>query len=155
MENILVLGSRCRDGEPGSLLASRLERALSLIDDAPSSTQIVVSGLDEAPAMRSWLVSHGVPASRIVLEPRATSTNENLENATALLPETTRWIVVTSDFHSLRTRMWAHHLGIPVRVVTARTPSPVRLKQNVREVGAVVHSGARILWRKVRSFLVC
>ena len=105
--------------------------------------------------MRSWLVSHGVPTSRIVLEPRATSTNENLENATALLPETTRWIVVTSDFHSLRTRMWAHHLGIPVRVVTARTPSPVRLKQNVREVGAVVHSGARILWRKVRSFMVC
>lgn len=138
---ILILGSR-----PGPILESRLVRALPLID-APSLT--VVSGRGEAGFMARWLVAHGVPADLVLEEPDATSTNENLENAQALLPDTVVWTVVTSEFHLWRTRLWAWHLGIPIEVVTARTPVRDRPLMLLRESVALPHSALRIAWRRL------
>lgn len=145
---VLVLGSRTRGDRPGAILASRLERALPLIDAAGLA---VVSGAGEAGVMAEWLVDHGVDAATIREEPEATSTNENLEKAHALLPDTRCWTVVTSDFHVWRTRLWAWHLGIPVRVVSARTPTPRRVKMYLRECFALPHSTLRVLWRRWRA----
>ena len=138
---ILILGSR-----PGPILESRLVRALPLID-APSLT--VVSGRGEAGLMARWLVAQGVPADLVLEEPDATSTNENLENAQALLPDTVVWTVVTSEFHLWRTRLWAWHLGIPITVVTAHTPLSVRTQMFLRECLALPHSTLRVLWRRI------
>lgn len=154
MDNILVLGSRVHDGRPAPVLESRLQRAL-LLYDARQRTRhtphIVVSGFREAGAMASWLVERGVDPAAILIEPDATSTNENLENAHRLLPDTTRWLVATSDFHVARTRMWAWHLGIPVRVFGAKTPPSRRAKHYLREGVVFPYSLSRVVWRRWRA----
>lgn len=148
MNPILVLGANTRNGRPSRVLAARLRHALPLIDAAEAA---VLSGAGEAGVMRDWLVEHGADEAKLRLEDQATSTNENLENSHALLPETRQWTVVTSDFHVLRTRLWARHLNIPVQVVGARTPSSARLKMYLRECFALPHSVLRVAWRKLRG----
>lgn len=147
---ILILGARTLHGYPSRILVDRLRAALPLIDAAPGP--VVVSGDGEAAAMARWLIEHGVEEGRIVKEPRARSTNENLENAHALHPEVARWTVVTSDFHAWRTRLWAWHLGIPVEVVGARTRRRDLLVAGLREALALPHSALRILWRRVVGY---
>lgn len=142
---ILILGSR-----PGPILETRLVRALPLIG---STVPTVVSGRGEAGVMARWLVSRGVPSELVLEEPDATSTNENLENARALLPDTERWTVVTSEFHLWRTRLWAWHLGIPVEVIAARTPVRDRPLMLLRESVALPHSALRIAWRRLKRRL--
>ena len=130
---LLVLGSRVTHGYPGAMLRSRLDKALALY----SGQQIIVSGRGEA-------------AERVVVEPEATSTNENLENAHRLAPDAVLH-VVTNDFHILRTALWAWHLGIAVQLHPARTPWRLMPRNYLREVLATPHSAARIVWRRMRG----
>lgn len=149
---ILVLGARTRHGRPSRVLEDRLRKALPLLDAAPDPVPapIVVSGHGEARAMADWLVGHGVDKHAILQEPRARSTNENLENARSMLPDTRKWTVVTSDFHVWRTRLWAWHLGIPADVVGARTAWPGIVGAVLRECLALPHSALRIAWRRAQ-----
>ncbi|QYH20462.1 YdcF family protein [Corynebacterium aquatimens] len=133
------------------MLASRLSTAAShqLAHPGP----IVVTGRGEAEPMAAWLVEHGVEPEGIVVEPAATSTNENLERARALFPDAPRLTVVTNRFHVPRTRIWARHLGIPIDVVAAPMPAGrplMNLKQYAREISAVPHSLARVAWRRAK-----
>ncbi|MFP7365018.1 YdcF family protein [Corynebacterium callunae] len=148
MNPILVLGSRVEDGQVTTLLATRLDKAIELVSQHPE-TPIVVSGKGESGPMAQYLRARGV--RKVIEEDAATSTNENLENAQALLPKTTRWTVVSSDFHAWRTYLWAWHLGIRITVVTAKTPLPARLRMLARECVALPHSTTRVLWRKLVS----
>ncbi len=143
---LLVLGSRVTHGYPGAMLRSRLDKALALY----RGQQIIVSGRGEAGPMATYLIERGVPAERVVVEPDATSTNENLENAHRLAPHAVVQ-VVTNDFHVLRTTLWAWHLGIAVRVHPARTPWRLMPRNYLREVLATPHSAARIAWRRIRG----
>ena len=143
---IVVLGARIVDGRPSRMLEFRLRRALEVWRAAPAP--LVVSGFGEAEVMADWLLVRGVPESSIVLEPEARSTNENLERSRALFPDAAYLTVVTSGFHVLRTRVWAWHLGIPVRLAAALTPETSRVKNYAREVVALPHSVARVVWRR-------
>ncbi|WP_342319151.1 YdcF family protein [Corynebacterium mayonis] len=144
---IVVLGARIIDGRPSRMLEARLSTALDLWSSTPASA-LVVSGRNEAEAMAAWLADKNVPPEAIVAELRAESTNENLENTRALFPDAAYLSVVTNNFHVLRTRVWAWHLGIPVRVIAAPTPRRCRLKNYAREIVALPHSIARVAWRK-------
>ena len=62
----------------------RLEGALDYLNQYPDSVAIVSGGMGkgeditEAKAMHDWLVQHGLPEERVLMEPKATSTEENL-----------------------------------------------------------------------------
>ena len=129
------------------MLEHRLRKALEVwrLEPAP----LVVSGAGEARIMADWLVARGVPAASVVVEPHARSTNENLERSRALFPDAAHLTVVTSGFHVPRTRVWAWHLGIPIRTIAATTPSTSRTKNYAREVFAVPHSIARVAYRRL------
>ena len=129
------------------MLESRLRAALEAWRADPRP--IVVSGYGEAGVMAAWLVAHGVPETSVVAEPYARSTNENLERSRALFPGAGHLTVVTSGFHVPRTRVWAWHLGIPVRMVAAPTPTTSRTKNYAREVFALPHSIARVAYRRL------
>lgn len=75
---IVVLGSRVTNGQPGALLVSRLNKALVVAQQFPEA-KVIVSGDGEAVVMSRYLIDHGFDPARIVEEPTATSTNENLE----------------------------------------------------------------------------
>lgn len=147
---VLVLGARLRKGAVGPMLEARLRAALTRYEAAAPGEKptVMVSGRGEAPAMARWLEEHGVAPEHIEVEDRAESTNENLENAHALFPDAGRWVVVTNGFHVWRTRLWVWHLGLPMRVMAAPTPGLRRPVTYAREALAVVHSAARIVWRR-------
>lgn len=147
---ILVLGSRVVHGQPGAVLAARLDKAVEVARLFPSAP-VIVSGKDEAPAMADYLKAKGIAPERLVLENQATSTNENLEFALAMCSNFQRFEVVTSNFHALRTRLWAWHHGLPVVVHPAPTPVQKKLHNYLREVIATPHSAARVIWRKYRA----
>ncbi|WP_084560667.1 YdcF family protein [Corynebacterium appendicis] len=145
---VVVLGARIKEGRPSRMLEARLSTALTLAHSRPAAP-VVVTGKGESGVMARWLIAHGLPAPRIVEEPEATSTNENLENSRKLFPDAARLVVVTNGFHVARTKVWAAHLGVPITVVAAPTPKKSRLKNYAREVIAVPHSAARVVWRKL------
>ena len=145
---IVVLGSRVTNGQPRALLVSRLNKTLKLAARMPDS-MVLVSGSGEAAVMASYLIRHGLDSARIVQEPEATSTNENLENCFALVENSVLLHVVTNEFHSIRTRLLAWHLKIPIKLHVALTPTKYRLRNYSRELLATPHSAARIVWRKL------
>lgn len=144
MDPIVVLGSRVTVGRPGALLEERLNKAMQI---ARPGQLFIVSGAGESRAMADYLRARGV--HHLIEEGRATSTNENLENAWALANGAERLIVVTNNFHALRTRLWAWHLRIPARVIEAPTPRHLKFRNYTREVLATPHSVARIAWRRL------
>lgn len=97
----------------------------------------------EAAVIRDICMEHGVPKQHISLEDRSTSTFENIDNAQLILTTlgAQSVVIVTDQYHALRARLVARHLGL-----TARTDCPVNtgtkpfrtIKSYAREVPAIL-----------------
>ncbi|WP_216912491.1 YdcF family protein [Nocardia noduli] len=134
MDAIVVHGAGLDGGRVPPLLASRLDRALAVFRaefDSGRSPVVVTSGgkgpdeeVSEALAMSTYLVENGLPPEKVVHEDRSTNTNENLLFTAELLGDrggSTRMVLVTSNFHILRTAILARRLELDAEVVGART----------------------------------
>jgi len=107
----IVLGASLWDNKPSPGLIERLDQALSLYRSHVFGRFIVTGGLDaggavltEAEGMRNYLLQQGVPADRIVVEPSATSTYENLKFSQIIMRER-GWrtaVIVTHQYHGSR-----------------------------------------------------
>ncbi|MDO3648606.1 YdcF family protein [Nocardia mangyaensis] len=131
---IVVHGSGLLGDRVPPLLASRLDRALGLwrADSARGAAPLlVVSGgkgsderIAEAVAMGAYLEEHGVPADAVLREDRSTTTRENLLFSKYLLAQRGidhGVVLVTSNFHVLRTAMLARAVGLDAQVIGAPT----------------------------------
>ncbi|MFE7741506.1 YdcF family protein [Nocardia sp. NPDC057455] len=134
MDAIVVHGAGLVDGEVPPLLAARLDRAIEVYRgeaDAGRAPLLIASGgrgsdeeVSEASAMADYLIRRGVPEDHVVLEDRSATTEENLLFTKRLLGErgpTTRMVLVTSNFHVLRTAILARRLRLDAEVTGART----------------------------------
>ena len=141
---IIVLGARVRpDGTLSDSLRYRCEAALAAWQQGLAA-QVIVCGargsdepVSEAEAMRGWLVEQGMPEENIVLEDGSYNTEQNLQNAQALMRER-GWesaIVVTSDYHLERALWIARDVGIEASGIAAESPHPlgIWLKNRMRE----------------------
>ncbi len=145
---IVVLGARVTHGRPGRALVSRLESAAKQWRRTSGRGCLVLSGgvtageeLSEAEVMASWMLRAGVPPEALLLECDSLNTRENLEfSREAILEDLARsqrtretrregqpfsCLIVTSDFHTLRTSIIARSVGLEARVVPAPTARPV------------------------------
>ncbi len=131
---VIVLGSGLIGSRVPPLLASRLDRAIAVYRRevaAGNVPLIVVTGgqgsdeeTSEAAAMRGYLLERDVPDESIVVEDRATTTDENLRYSRALLDErghTGRTVAVTNNFHVFRTAVLARRLRMKLEVMGSRT----------------------------------
>ncbi len=150
---LIVLGAAVHGNTPTIQLANRLERALEYCHENPNVI-IVVSGgqghdeeYAESEVMKNWLVSRGVPASRIIEEPKATSTEENFIFSVALIKKAlgrngtdTDTVVafVTNRFHVFRSERIANKLGISAFGIPAKEFKPLILNDYMRECAAIV-----------------
>lgn len=109
----LVLGSKVEiDGTPSARLRARLDRTLELFRGGffPS---IVVSGgvgkegYDEAAVMRDYLVAHGVPAGRIILDSHGDTTRASAQNIARIARERNfkSVFVISQYFHIPRAKL--------------------------------------------------
>jgi vancomycin permeability regulator SanA len=125
----LVLGSKVEpDGAPSTRLRARLDRTVELYKDAFFPVVIASGGLgkegfDEAAVMRDYLVAHGVPQDRIIVDSAGADTFLSAHNARDIAR--TRGfrsvLVVSQYFHLPRARLAVARFGFfPVYSAHAR-----------------------------------
>ena len=129
---LLVLGGGIRGDQPGCSLTARLEAARACWEQNPSCTLIVCGGqgadeqYTEAYVMHKWLLAHGVPKNRILLEDQSVNTVQNIRNAKEILRQTgaerARVAVVSSGFHLFRARHLMEQAGLGRLAVAAPSP---------------------------------
>ena len=148
---LIVLGAAVYQDQPSLTLVRRLEGALSYLEQYPESVAIVSGGMGpgetitEAKAMHDWLLGHGIPEERIIQEPRATSTLENLEYSFALIREQGdepdgNVAIVSSAYHLYRAKLMARNQGVEaVGVAAPWGYFFVMLNYFIREAFGVTH----------------
>ncbi|WP_326569012.1 YdcF family protein [Amycolatopsis rhabdoformis] len=129
---IIVLGSGLLGDRVPPLLASRLDRGVQCYRRSPDAVVVVSGGqgsdelTSEAAAMAAYLENAGVPRTAILLEDKATTTDENLRFSVELLQEqgiSGRVLAVTNNYHVFRTAILARRLRLRLDVIGAKTAS--------------------------------
>lgn len=140
---ILVLGCAVRaDGTPSHMLQDRVKTGVSLYE-VGLADNILMSGdrsegYDEVSAMEREAISLGVPAEKILIDPKGYSTYESVVN---LLEEHKgkRILIVTQKYHLHRALYIAEKLGIDAYGVSADLRTYTKqLKYDLREILARV-----------------
>lgn len=144
---IIVLGARVYPDRLSTSLKARLDIGLKLFRDGLAQ-QIIVSGgqgadepTSEALAMQEYLLAQGVNPRAIHLEQNSYSTYDNLRFSQQIMLEQGfgSALLVTSDYHVLRSRLIAWRLGIVSTSAAAPLPVPATLRCRMlgREVLAI------------------
>ncbi|MEU4671055.1 YdcF family protein [Amycolatopsis sp. NPDC023774] len=129
---IIVLGSGLLGDRVPPLLASRLDRGVQCYHRSPEAVVVVSGGqgsdelTSEAAAMAAYLENAGVPRSSVLLEDKATTTDENLRFSVELLGVrgiSGRILAVTNNYHVFRTAILARRLRLRLDVIGAKTAS--------------------------------
>ena len=148
---LVVLGAGLHGDTPSLSLTDRLNAALDWLEAHPDCVAVVSGGqgpgetMTEGEAMEIWLEARGIDPQRIIVEDRATSTWENLENSFALIrgrggePDGD-CAIVTSEYHLYRAKAMAEELGVECFGVAGRTSWPtLALNYFIREGFAVTY----------------
>ncbi|WP_405161608.1 YdcF family protein [Nocardia sp. NBC_01499] len=151
MDAIVVHGSGLVGARVPPLLASRLDRAIQIYwaELAEGRRPVIITSggkgsdeaVSEAAAMADYLRARGIPDESVAREERSTTTRENLLFIKRLLGErgtTTRMVLVTSNFHILRTAILARRLKLDAEVTGARTAFYYLPSAILREFVAIV-----------------
>lgn len=152
----VVLGAQIHGDQPSLTLKKRLERAYEYLTEYPEATVFVSGGQGpdeqqtEASVMAAYLENKGIAPERIVQETRASDTRENLLFSAELAKErgvdTSRVLIITSDFHMTRAKYIAGTLGMEAYGLTSDTwPWILKVNYQLREVFAFVKA-----WWKAR-----
>ncbi|MGW0247954.1 YdcF family protein [Nocardia goodfellowii] len=165
MTAIVVHGSGLLGDQVPPLLAGRLDRAMEVYRTEVAAGRhplLVTSGgkgsdeaVSEAAAMARYLVDQGVPAEAVLLEDRSETTRENLRYSKQLLDArgvAGPMVLVTSNFHILRTAVLARQLGLDAEVVGSRTAFYYLPSAVLREFAAVVYENK---WAHALACLAC
>jgi vancomycin permeability regulator SanA len=147
----LVLGALVEpDGTPSEFLAARLTLAQRLYDNGTVARLLVSGdrrpGYDEPDSMRDWLVAHGVPADRIVVDGGGVDTYQSCARAGQVFG-VHEVIVVSQTYHLDRSVTLCRHLGVDATGVgdgTVRRRWFSWWRAVVREWGADVKAVARL-----------
>ncbi|WP_127533646.1 YdcF family protein [Paenibacillus kobensis] len=117
----VVLGAALWNDRPSPGLKERLDHAYALYKEGKTDKLILTGGLDhngskltEAEGMRRYLTGLGVPPDKLLLEPKATSTYENMLFSKAIIDREKfkSVIIVTHDYHTARSKEIAKYVGI-------------------------------------------
>ena len=149
---LIVLGAAVYKDQPSLTLIRRLEGALDYLETYPDSVAIVSGGMGpgetvtEAQAMYDWLIAAGVDPARVLTEPRASSTEENLKFSFDIIRSrgdepAGKVAIVSSAYHLYRAKCLAAKLGVPD---AAGVAAPwgyffVMLNYFIREAFGVTH----------------
>ena len=149
---LIVLGAAVYGDQPSLTLIRRLEGAADYLDRYPDSIAIVSGGMGkgetvtEAQAMYDWLVSAGIDPARVIMEPKAASTEENLRNSFEIIrargdEPSGNVAIVSSAYHLYRAKLMAKNLGV---ADAAGVAAPwgyffVMLNYFIREAFGVTH----------------
>lgn len=146
---LLVLGAGVNGTVPSHSLSQRLHAAYDYLTAYPGAICIVSGGqgpgedITEAKCMYDWLTGKGIDCSRVWMEDKATSTEENIRFTLTLIEEKTgqrpeTMAILSSEYHLYRASLMAEDEGITMLGVPAKTrPFPLRWHYYFREILAL------------------
>lgn len=148
------------DGRPSPALLARCRAAAALALRRPGARLLVSGGVGrygdaESTLMRQALEAMGIPPARIVEDPTARDTVENVLAASALLRgRAGEVLAVSHGYHLPRCVVLLRLAGLPARRGAAAPGAggrlPVRIWQRLREVPALPWDVLQILLRRRR-----
>lgn len=150
-EYLVVLGAKVRPDGPSVSLWDRINAAADYLNTHPGTIAIVSGGqgadetISEAQSMHDELVKLGIDESRIWMENKAGSTDENMRFSLDLIQEKTgtrpeKLGILSSEYHLYRASLMAKKLGIGFVGVPAKTSRLSQLINHaMREVAGVWH----------------
>lgn len=140
---IIVLGAAQYEGRPSPVLKARLDHAAELWRHGLAPRMIVTGGrgvgdtTSEAEVGRRYLVQHGVPAERILMDTGGLTTSQSMVAARHFLGTQARptVLIVSDPFHMLRLAILARRLQmIPLLSPTRTSPISLRAGERFRYV---------------------
>ena len=143
---LIVLGAQVYETGPSVVLRCRLDAAADYLKEN-EETLCIVTGrkgynepVSEAEGMRDYLISVGIDEERILLEPLAKNTRENLLYSRKLLSSPEASVaIVTNNFHVYRALVLAKEAGIADVSAISAPSVPWYLPNNIlREVLALM-----------------
>lgn len=144
---LVVLGAGLMGDQVTPLLASRIDKAIAIYRKRPGCKLIMSGGqgpdelVAEARAMADYAIEQGVPESDILLEDQSKNTQENIRFSVQLMPEGSRFAVVTNYYHLFRALNFARLEGVPCIGYGAKTKFYFSLNAFIREfIGYLVIS---------------
>ena len=148
-EFVVTLGAQIQGDQPSLTLKKRLDKTAEFLNANPDAIVFVSGGQGadeiqtEASVMARYLTERGIDESRIVQETRASNTRENLMYSAELAEprgiDTSRVLIITSDFHMARAKYIAHSLGMEPSGLSSETwPWILKVNYTLREVFAFV-----------------
>lgn len=144
LDYIITLGAAVRNGVPTSPLKLRIDATVEYMKDNPDTILIASGGqgkdeaMSEAGCIADYVTAAGISPDRIILEDKSTSTEENIGNSFALIPEGARVGVLTSGFHLYRALRITELQGFEASGIPAVMYFPLGLHYLVREFFGVV-----------------
>lgn len=153
LDYVITLGAAVRNGVPTSPLKLRIDATVEYLRENPDTILIASGGqgkdeaMSEARCIADYVTDAGIAPDRIILEERSTSTEENIRNSFALIPEDAEVGVLTSGFHLYRALRITELQGYEASGVSAVTYFPLGLHYLVREFFGVVQLEAMNMLR--------
>lgn len=147
---IVVLGAAQYDGRPSPVLKARLDHGASLFREGYADLIVVTGGIvegdrmSEATAGQRYLVSRGIPAGVVVVQPEGRTTAGSMDAVAEYLRGAgkERVILVSDPFHLARLRLEAHRLGLTAYTSPTLT-SPISRRFGT-ELGYLLAEGAKL-----------
>ena len=145
---VVVLGCQINGETPSRMLKRRLDAAYDYLSEN-SDVKVIVSGgqgsdevTSEADVMRKYLLKRGIEDSRIYMENKSTSTEENLRFSKEIIDKEGlcgEITIVTDGFHQLRADILAKKQGIEARNISASTEKWLLPTYWIREIYGVAY----------------
>jgi len=151
---MIVLGcglSRSDRTSPSLLLSLRLKAAIECLNANEDMKCVVAGGqgfgedIPEALSMYNYLVEKGIDGSRIYMEDKSTSTNENIGFSKKIMEDeglieggTGNVVIATDGFHEFRAHNIAKEYGLTAYTCSSKTPSGMLGILWVREICAII-----------------
>ncbi len=146
-EAVIILGCQVKGEEPSVMLAKRVNAAVEVLRENPEAICITSGGqghgenISEAECMRRCLIESGIEESRIFLEDKSTSTEENIRFSAEILKErgiSENIVIATSEFHQYRASVYAKKNGLQTGSHSSKTLEVNLLNYWIREWAALV-----------------
>lgn len=133
---IIVHGAGLRNGKVTPLLAGRIDKAINFFhkqECRQTPPVIILSGgqgadeaRPEAEAMAEYAKEKGIPEQYLLLESKSKTTLENMKLSKQIMDadaqgQPYRAIYATSDYHLLRTGLYARKVGLKINGIGSKT----------------------------------
>ena len=149
---LIVLGCGVRGTTPSVAMRNRTDAAAKYLKENPDTICICSGGqgpgegISEALAMKQLISGQGVDPSRILMEEKSTSTEENLRFSADIIEETggnidgSCIVICSSEYHICRARLLSEKCtGVRFDALPARSTLPVsRINYYMREAAGMI-----------------